>query len=66
MLPRYLTRRLLLLDDFSSALEPASKMFSTFYLPSLRQWLENGQWIFVKTLEDYCDRWVECLVYRCT
>lgn len=34
-----------------------------FYLPCLLQWLENGQWIFVKTLEDYCDRWVECLVF---
>ena len=34
MLPRYLTRQLLLLDDFSSALEPASKMFSTLFLSS--------------------------------
>ena len=34
MLPRYLTWQLLLLDDFSSASEPASKMFSTLFLSS--------------------------------
>lgn len=49
MLPRYLTWQLLLLDDFSSALEPASKMFSTLFLSSKFASMV-GEW-----LVDFCE-----------
>lgn len=49
MLPRYRTWQLLLLDGFSSALEPASKMFSTLFLSSKFASMV-GEW-----LVDFCE-----------